>query len=546
MTKADFGILVVDDEHVVVDFMSSFLLEEGYDCRTSSSAEAALEAIKTDPPKLVISDVRMPGMSGVELTEALANLDPDILVILVTAYAEYDAISAAIKLRPFAYIEKPFDLDQMRETVDRAFATVQERIEGQLQRESLESAVTDKTRELEFRTERLLAEKEMLHGIISNANFGLLAVDTNNTVHLVNPYTTELLGRGCAAASGMVGASMGDALPEQLRSQFIALFEQVASGHSTGEKEFSITLSIGRRRLDVIAYPIRYREQITAVVFIIHDVTEKEDLQQRLLQSAKLASIGELAAGVAHEINNPLAFVTSNCNALVGYLDSLQQYLGLVENNTGPTAVTEARKSLDIDYILEDAKPMMSETLDGLARVSKIVRDLKAFARVEDDTPQVAQVNALIDDALNLVRNETKYKLEVIRQFGELPELTCFPNQLVQVFTNLFINATHATKDKGSLTIATEAVDHVIRICITDTGSGIPEEILPRIFDPFFTTKEPGKGTGMGLSISFGIIQKHGGTLVVQSEVGMGTSFTIELPIKGCSPAAKTNPPVKL
>jgi two-component system NtrC family sensor kinase len=269
-------------------------------------------------------------------------------------------------------------------------------------------------------------------------------------------------------------------------------------------------------------------------------------LQKKLLQTAKLASIGELAAGVAHEINNPLGFVTSNCNTLSEYFDSSMKYWSTLEQLSKespaslPEKVTTLREQFEIDFIEEDGKSLLKETLEGLERVSNIVVDLKSFARVDKQESEKAGINKLIEDALNLVRNETKYKLQIATDLPELPDIDCYPSQLVQVFTNLFINASHATDEKGTLNISTANRGNHIIIKVADTGKGIPESILPRIFDPFFTTKEPGKGTGMGLSISYGIIEKHGGSITAESKVGQGTTFTIKLPV-GNSPAGQVS-----
>ena len=195
--------------------------------------------------------------------------------------------------------------------------------------------------------------------------------------------------------------------------------------------------------------------------------------------------------------------------------------------------LNELRTSLDMAYIVGDLKPLVAETLDGLGRVSKIVRDLKTFARVESDSPQLSNLNALIEDALNLVRNETKTKLDIQKQFSELPEFLCFPGQLVQVFTNMFVNAAQAVAKHGTLTIRTTCETNILCVAIKDDGEGIPEKHLSRVFDPFFTTKPPGKGTGMGLSISYGIVERHGGSITVKSEPGEGKEFVILLPLNG-------------
>jgi signal transduction histidine kinase len=537
--KQGFRVLLIDDESDVRNLLQREIDLAGYICESAGDGILALDQIKTQTYGLIITDIRMPGLSGVEVAEEILAMDSTTPIVFITGYAEYESVSRAIRLRPFGFLEKPFTPDQLVELVDKAYQQFCEERDRLRSRHKMESEIAEQHRELEFRTERLFAEKELLQGIIRNANFGLVAVDNNQCTHLLNEFAIQLLGMVNPLVAGYHGHPLEQLLPMHCKDPMIRACEQVLI---TGQMyRDTFTNQANEKRLDLIAYGIKYKETIAAVVLIVHDVTEREILQRRLLQTAKLASIGELAAGVAHEINNPLGFVTSNCNTLAQYVEAVKLYVNALEATVTeaklPSQLTErtaaSRQSLDIEYIFGDITGLVTETLDGLQRVSKIVKDLKTFARVEGDTPQICQVNTLIDDALNLVRNETKYKLEIVRAFSELPELSCFPNQLVQVFTNMFVNAAHAVESAGVLTITTTVRNQVIRIAIQDNGAGIPEKHLSRIFDPFFTTKPPGKGTGMGLSISYGIIQHHGGHITVESELGKGTTFTLELPLPG-------------
>ena len=265
------------------------------------------------------------------------------------------------------------------------------------------------------------------------------------------------------------------------------------------------------------------------------------DAQSKLIQSEKLASIGQLAAGVAHEINNPIGFIFSNFGTLEQYLEDLFQMLDAYEqaeasvsDSAALARIRSLKADLDIDYLKEDIPNLMRESRDGIQRVRKIVQDLKDFSRVDARQEwESVDLHAGIDSTLNIVNNEIKYKADVVKHYGALPEVQCLPSELNQVFMNLLVNAAHAiTAERGTITISTGVEGTNVRVEVADTGAGIAQENLKRIFDPFFTTKPVGKGTGLGLSLSYGIVQKHSGRMEVHSELGVGTRFRVTLPIK--------------
>lgn len=267
---------------------------------------------------------------------------------------------------------------------------------------------------------------------------------------------------------------------------------------------------------------------------------ELQTSHEQLLQSEKLASIGQLAAGVAHEINNPVGYVYSNLGTLQKYIDSLFQMLEhyeQLETLVNPDheviqSLQKLKQELDVGYIKEDVRDLVSESREGIARVKGIVQDLKDFSHVDEAEWQWADLHRGLDSTLNIVNNEIKYKADVVREYGELPSVECLASQINQVFMNLLVNAAHAIAERGVITIKTGFNSDKVWIAVSDTGSGIEPGHLKKIFDPFFTTKGVGTGTGLGLSLSYGIIQKHGGKIEVQSEVGKGTTFTIHLPVK--------------
>ena len=269
---------------------------------------------------------------------------------------------------------------------------------------------------------------------------------------------------------------------------------------------------------------------------------ELKMVQSQVLQQEKMASIGQLAAGVAHEINNPMGFIISNLNTLKRYLEKLSAYLtiqtAVVERcsekcgNSGVlTEIAERRKALKIDYITGDLDNLIKESLEGADRVKKIVQDLKNFSRIDESEFKTADINSGLESTINIVWNELKYKATLVKEYGNIPLTVCNPGQLNQVFMNMLVNAAHAIDKKGEIRVRTWAEGGLINIAISDSGYGISEENQRRIFEPFFTTKEVGKGTGLGLSIAYDIIKKHNGMIKVDSEVGKGTTFTISIPV---------------
>jgi PAS domain S-box-containing protein len=275
---------------------------------------------------------------------------------------------------------------------------------------------------------------------------------------------------------------------------------------------------------------------------------ELRNSQAQIIQQEKMASIGQLAAGVAHEINNPTGFVSSNLKTLSDYrkdlFDLIQAYRELILqlNRTQPPpdgifqeiqGIKDLETRIDIDFVLEDIPNLIAESREGTDRIKKIVLDLKDFAHPGKQDLVYANINKNLDSTLNIVWNEIKYKATVAKEYGEIPEVRCYPQQLNQVFMNLLVNAAQAIEKKGEIKILTRYLNGHVEIRISDTGCGIPEAHLGKIFEPFFTTKEVGKGTGLGLHVAYNIIQKHRGTIAVESKAGSGTAFTIKIPVNG-------------
>lgn len=261
-----------------------------------------------------------------------------------------------------------------------------------------------------------------------------------------------------------------------------------------------------------------------------------EEAQNQLMQSERMASIGQLAAGVAHEINNPVGFVSSNLSSMQGYVTDLLKLLAVYERTESTLTldarqeITQIKTDMDVEFLREDIVSLLVESLDGVKRVTRIVQDLKNFSHVDESERQWADLEVGMESTLRVVWNELKYKAEVVKAFAGIPQIECFPFQLNQVFMNLLVNASHAIEVHGTITLRTGQDDRHVWMEVQDTGKGIKPENLNRIFEPFFTTKPVGKGTGLGLSLAYGIVKKHGGRIEVNSVVGEGSTFRVMLP----------------
>lgn len=276
------------------------------------------------------------------------------------------------------------------------------------------------------------------------------------------------------------------------------------------------------------------------------EIDERKQLESQLVQSEKLASLGQLAAGVAHEINNPIGFISSNLGALDGYFKQLQDMLDAyreAENAIGSSEVIEQlgklRERVELDFLCEDIPLLIKESKEGIGRVGQIVKDLKDFSRVDSNQEwQWANLQQGIESTLNIVANELKYKADVVKEFQQLPDIECLPSQINQVIMNLIVNASQAMgPERGTITLRTGLEGETVSIEVADTGIGIEPDNLQKIFDPFYTTKPVGQGTGLGLSLSYGIVKKHQGDISVRSEVGVGSTFRVELPVRQSWPA---------
>jgi signal transduction histidine kinase len=408
----DKRILIVDDEEAVRGLFAEYL-SQNYSCATASDAYEALELLSREPFALVLTDIQMPGLGGIELLRKIIELYADTAVIIVSGVDRIQRVIDAIRVGASDYIVKPCELDV-----------------------------------LELRVERALERRTLLRN--------------------ARKYKQDL----------------------ELRNDELA-----------------------RRK------------------------AELERLQAQITQTEKMASLGQMAAGVAHELNNPAGFIYSNIDVLKDYVARLERYLKVLDRTPLPPEITarisEIKEEIDYDTIVADLNSILTDCYIGAERIRDVVQNLRLFSRLDEADFKRVDLNEGIESTVRLLSLYYKDgRITLCRDYGELPQVNCYAALLNQVWMNLLMNAAQAIgQADGEVRISTRSEgDHVVAT-FSDTGCGIVPGNVKRIFDPFFTTKPVGEGTGLGLSISHSIIQRHGGKIEVKSVPGKGTTFTITIPV---------------
>ncbi len=386
-----------------------------------------------------------------------------------------------------------------------------------------------------------------LEAVFAYSQLGIALLDADGRIVRANATLTTLLGIDLGSP---IGHEAGVWVEDDDRGKFEGALQALRSGEMPRMRLTVKCRKADGRSLWVAVGMNAYEENAESrgIVLELQDVSDwrrSEDelnwVQMQLLQNEKMASIGQLAAGVAHEINNPLGYVYSNLGTLTNYVGDLLQITASFEQAAGAESANDAmrdawqqiKERIDIEYLREDVLALVSESQQGMQRVKKIVQDLKEFSHADaQELRTQADLHSALDSTLNIVQNEIKYKARIEKHYGKLPMVECVVSQINQVFLNVLINAGQAISDNGVIRIATGIDGDHVWVDISDDGDGIDPENLKRIFDPFFTTKPVGVGTGLGLSLSYSIMQKHHGRIEVESTVGEGTRFRIRLPIK--------------
>jgi two-component system, NtrC family, sensor kinase len=565
-------ILIVEDDFISRSLLKKMLMEMGH---TVIEAENGLEGwrlLQSKRSKIVISDWLMPEMNGLELCKKIRaeGSKEYIYVILLTAKDSKADLVDVFRAGADDYIPKPFDPEELRARVmtgvrvidleerhnNLASTLIESRNKLRVVLDSLKEEIVSLDRDMNIVSVNKAFANQLncapeaavcmncLDGDLSRNSF----LFDQNIRLLVN----EVFDKGreqrklitAKDAQGEVSYRQISCLP--IRDDFNHVFNVVIVAQDmTEEKRKTAEIhSLNAQLLEKSA------EIETQNAELKKALNRLEDTQAHMLQSEKMASIGQLAAGVAHEINNPTGFVSSNLKTLLDYQEDIAglvaKYRSLIadlENNGHKDKIADGIKAgiedlkamesdVDIDFLMEDIIDLIGDCREGTERIKKIVIDLKDFAHPGEDKIQSVNINQGLDSTLNVVNNEIKYKATVQRDFGEIPEIKGYPQQLNQVFMNILVNAAQAIEKKGEITVRTRPVADQVEVMISDTGCGIPKENLQKIFDPFFTTKDVGKGTGLGMNIAYNIIKKHNGTIELHSEVGKGTTFTIRIPVE--------------
>jgi len=549
-------VLIVDDRDDSIQFLSEYILDpNGYKYIVAKDGETGLRRALTENPDLIIMDLKMPKMSGLEVLAALRERNVNIPVILMTFHGSEETAVQAFRLGARDYMRKPYDIQEMLNSIERALTEVRLRAE----RDQLTRNIMQVNRQLERRVKELsilysigksvtalLDTEKVLSRIVEAAVYVTGAEE--GSLMLVDEESGELYMRaarglgekyargfrlrvedsiaGQVVKTGRPFLESGDAQRLKVKTGYLVkslMYVPLKAGQevigvlSVDNKvsntpftesdlyllsalaDYAAIAIVNARLYDEVK---NFSEELEQKV--IERTKELKEAQEQLIQSEKLASIGQLAAGVAHELNNPISVMLGFAQAIL-------------------------RKMPEDDPL---RKPLSTIEREGL-RCKAIIQNLLDFARRNKPALQPVDVNQVLEAACVLIEHQMSLDNIVVTKgyAPDLPRVLADPNQLQQVFVNIIQNAYQAMPEGGTLRLVTRSLGDEVQIIFADTGIGIPPENIKRIFDPFFTTKEVGQGTGLGLSVSYGIVEQHGGTIEVESQVGEGTTFIIKLPV---------------
>ena len=503
-------ILVVDDEEVIRQLFVRTFKEGPYHVEAVGDPEAALKKIKGDSFDLLITDLKMPKVSGMDVLREIKNVNPYMEVIIITGYPTIELAVEAVKIGAFDFICKPFDLEQMKATVGRCL----EKQKFSINRVNLGELGTlfDISKTISINTDIKLLLARILDSaleIVKARRGSILLLDENTgelTVRAARGLSEEVINNTNSSLSiPLVGKYLNS---QENTLGVINITDKISQDNFTERDQALLSVLAGQAAIAVENANI-YTQLQSKILTLGKTINQLNQTQNQLIQSEKMAAVGQLAFGIAHEIRNPLGII-------LGGVEFLEKNL-MKKDGINKEVVEKLKQSID--------------------RANNIIVDLLKFSRSSALEAQSVDICALMEEVIALIKNQARLKVvQIVKNYTDSAFSVLGDADLLrQAFFNLCINAIDSMPKGGELTLniypgkSAQSNKEVI-IEIADTGEGIPKDILSRIFEPFFTTKEPGKGTGLGLSIVHLILERHNGAVGVESVVGKGTKFTIRLP----------------
>lgn len=527
-------ILIVDDELDILEMLSSFLTHEGFQVKVAPGGHAAIEIFKSEPFDLVISDMRMPGMNGLTVMRRLKEMDEDIEVIILTAFAALDNVIEAFRHKgAFDYLTKPLDnINELFVTVTQALASRRLKIENKALVKQLQEAKIDLEKRVEeqMRTEQQIRKSKMLlQSVFDGISDPLIMLDQNSTVMMLNKAAADYYGTGFQKVIGKVCTHVLSSNPAYC--EFCNIPSLVRKGQPVSFERKGL-MSPGRLE-QVVIYPLHEEQNMMQSAIIrISDITEAKLMERQLMQSEKLASLGLLVSGIAHEINNPNNFIAFNIPILRDYLSEMTPIIDAYAENHPDYEMS----GMPYEEFREDLFKLVGNLEHGSKRINATVSTLKEFSRRKDGLEkQQVNLSTVIEKGVAICQSQIK---KVVQDFHvniprNLPDIYSDPDVIEQVIINLLINAAQAADKEASWVKLNVSGGHngqePLIIEISDNGSGMDEATKQKIFDPFFTTKDLGEGTGLGLYICYSRVEAMGGRIEVESEKGAGSMFKVIL-----------------
>ena len=596
--NSQLKILIADDSPTVTGILTYLFSEEGFQVESACDGVEAIELFFKNPPDLVVLDIEMPRMNGYQVCRILKD-DPimrQVPIIILTSRDLQSDRFHGLSTGANAYIVK--DLED-----DRLLVKVREMVKQSPWRDAPKPAARImKGDEILSRVNQILDRRLFVSGIVSRLQDINAHVDSlNKTVEGVldsfskvfefvvgglllrigdrwQGFTCTLEGFGAGYVESFK-EYLGDTLQQETGVGTGLLIEwQSESFSGVSIRNFPQTDSLTSR----IAWQLKSHGHLVGLIgmgspspinfdqegkeildsflinsalvldnaaLVLHQnetnellskaLSDLKDAQSQLVHSEKMASLGQMMAGLVHEMNNPLNFVSGNIDHVRRFSEGIMQLVdGCIDSYGGniPVDIASIMKSIDLDFLREDVPVIIKDCREGVDRAKRIINDLRMFSAPDRGGTYLTDLKDLIESTLNILRHEWDQSVIIEKNYNKIPEIVCNSGQVGQVILNLLSNATHSVKEKGVLgkiSIEIRESGDFVELSVSDTGTGIAEENMDKLFQPFFTTKEVGSGMGLGLSITHGIIERHGGSISVTSREGEGTEFVVRLPIAG-------------